>query len=207
VVKPPGNLHQFLAASATERGFPPIEFRFRVADGLVVTELAAPTEGGVRSAVISAAERGPSDRLVGTIELGLFGASLIIDRAGVLHEVARQTAELSLAPPARARLLGEGEVELGGGTCGYRIDALLQLDEEGRFRPECPYASWLALAGRDPVVRGGVFAVVRSAGPDWRAAAALLDSLEIAGSGAAQPASEGGGGQAPRLHMPLVRHR
>jgi hypothetical protein len=201
----PADLHRFPAATAADRGLPPIEFRFRSVDGLVVNELPASGESA-SAAVITCEERGPVGRLVGTIEIGLFSASLIIDRAGVLQDLATTTAAAALAGPARGRLLGQGEVELSGGASGYRVDAVLQLDEDGRFRPDCPYASWLALAGPDAVARGGVFAVIRSAGPDWRAAAELLDSLEIGGSGA-RPTSGGGAASAQRLNLPLVRHR
>jgi hypothetical protein len=199
---PPADLHRFLATSAAERGLPPIEFRFRSVQGLIVSQL--PAGEGPSAAVLQCEERGPSDRLVGTVEIGLFSASLIIDRAGVLQDLASATAAAALAGPARGKLLSQGEVELGGGASGYRIDAILQLDEEGRFRPDCPYASWLALAGNDPVARGGVFVVIRSAGPDWRAAAELLDSLEIGGVGAR---STSGGSATLRLNLPLVRHR
>ncbi|HTE53433.1 MAG TPA: hypothetical protein VK698_21410 [Kofleriaceae bacterium] len=198
---PSADVHIFSAASATERGLPPIELRFRPGPALVVIELAAGEGSG---AVLAAEERGTNDRLIGRIELGLFSASLIIDRAGVVEEVARAAAEATLAGPGRGRLLGQGEIELAGGASGYRIDALLQLDEEGRFRPGCPYASWLALTGGDAVARGGVFAVVRCAGPSWAAAAELLDSLEIGGAAARQG---GGGTGLPGLDMPLVHRR
>ena len=151
---PPGDEHVFTAARAGERGLPRIEFRFRSSDGLQVSEVDPATLGG--GAVISCEERGASGRLVGTIEIGLFGASLIIDRSGVLRDLAQAGVESALAATARAQLLGEGEVELAGGASGYRIDALLQLDDEGHVRPELPYASWLALAGGDPVLRGGL---------------------------------------------------
>lgn len=193
-----GELHVFPAARATERGLPPVEIRFRSAASLHVTDLAVERQEG--GAVVFAEEIGPTGRRIGTIEIGLFSASLVIDRVGVLHEKARAGAETSLA---HARLLGEGEVELDGGASGYRIDALLQLDEEGRARPDCPYASWLALAGDDPVARAGVFAVVRSAVPDWPAASALLASLEIVRSGA--PRTRDGRDHAGSLGLPLVR--
>jgi hypothetical protein len=195
---PTGELHVFPAARATERGLPPVEIRFRSADSLHVTDLPA-GPGHEAGAVVFAEEIGPTGRRVGTIEIALFSASLIIDRAGVLHEKARGAAETALA---RGRLLGEGEVELDGGASGYRIDALLQVDEEGRGRPDCPYASWFALASEDSVTRGAVFAVVRSAVPDWPAASALLASLEIVGGGA--PGSRLGR-DAARLGLPLVR--
>ena len=186
----------FSAARASERGLPPIELRFRRVEGLDVGELPPALEGG-SGALLRGEERAPDGRLVGWIEMALFSASLVIDRAGELRDIARAGAQVVLAGPERGRLLGEVAVELGGGAGGERIDLLLQLDEEGLFRPECPYASCLALAG-DVMLRGGVSVLVRSAGPDWAAATALLESLEIAGPGGSAPGGTG------RLELPFT---
>lgn len=201
----PGEAHLFAAARAIELGLPPIGFLFLPAEELVVTDLDRPAEEG--GAVVRAEER-EADRLVGSIEVALFGASLIIDRAGVLGDLARAAAHAALVAPIRARLLGEGEVELASGTSGHRIDALLQLDDEGRSRPDCPYASWLALASQDAVVPGGVVISVRSAAPIWRAATGMLNSLEIFGSSAVSSRSAGhGSARAARLDLPVIRRR
>ena len=124
----------------------------------------------------------------------MFSASLIIDRSGPLHDAAHAAAQAALVGPTRGRLLREGDVELAGGLSGYRVDLLLQFDVEGRLRPECPYASWLALAGDDVVPGGGLSVLVRSAGPNWQAGSAALESLEI-------PGANGG---ARRPDLPLV---
>jgi hypothetical protein len=198
------DLYVFPAARAAELGLPAIELRFRTVDGLIVGELAE--DAG--SALLRGVERGRGARVVGTIDIELFAASFVIDRAGVLHDAVQAAADAVLAGPARWRLLGEGEVELAGGTSGHRIDALIQFDRGGRFRPDCPYASWLALAADDAVVRGGVLVTVRSAGPDWSAASALLESLAIVGPpGAGSGAGGSGTPGAGRLGLPLVRGR
>jgi hypothetical protein len=151
---------------------------------------------------------GAGGRVIGTLELHLVAVALVIDRIGVLSERARAAAEKELTGSARWRLLVEGEVELGGGTAGHRIDVLMQSDKEGRFRPHTPYASWMALASRDAVVPASVLAVMHSAAPVWRAASVLLDSLEIVGpSGAGSRPAGGGGAGGPRMDLPLVRTR
>jgi hypothetical protein len=188
----PGELFVFPAARAIERGLPPIGFQMAPPPDLMVSEISPAAASG---AVVRAEERGASGQLVGWMEIGPFSASLLIDRAGVLRDTARSAAQAALIGPARARLLGEGEVEFAGGTDGCRVDLLLQLDDVGLVRPECPYGSWLALAGGDVMVGGGLSVQVRSAGPTWPGASSVLDSLEIAGS-----ADTG-----PRLELPLVQ--
>lgn len=195
------DLYVLPTVAAVGRGLPPIELRFRVGPALTLFELEPGEAGG---ALVAGEERGTADRLIGRIEIGLFAASLIIDGAGVVEEIARSAARGVLGEPVRSRLLGEGAVELGAGAGGFRFDHVLLTDEEGRVRPTCPYASWLALTSGDPVAPGGVLVVVRSAGPDWAAAAALLDSLEIVRSGARQAGVEAG---LPGLDLPLVRGR
>jgi hypothetical protein len=185
----------FPAARALERGLPGIGFRLQPPAEAVLCAIDPPGPSGAGGAVLRVEERGPDSHLIGWIEIGLFGAALLIDRAGVLRDAARHAAEAALVGPARARLLGEGAVEFAGGASGFRVDLLLQLDDEGRLRPECPYGSWIALAGSDVVVGGGVSAIVRSAGPSWPHATSALDSLEIAGS------PDAGGA---RLDLPLV---
>ncbi|HKE20552.1 MAG TPA: hypothetical protein VKB80_37015 [Kofleriaceae bacterium] len=182
----------FPAARALERGLPGIGFRLQPPAEAMLCAIDPPGAGG---AVLRLEERGAEGHLIGWIEIGLFGAALLIDRAGVLRDAARHAAEAALVGPSRARLLGEGEVEFAGGASGFRVDLLLQLDDEGRLRPECPYGSWIALAGADVVVGGGVSALVRSAGPSWPHATSALDSLEIAGS------PDAGGA---RIDLPLV---
>jgi hypothetical protein len=179
----------FPAAHAVERGLPGIGFRLKPPAGLAMSELEADA-----LAVARAEERGPEGQLLGWIEIGVFSASLIIDRSGPLHDVAHAAAQAALVGPTRGRLLREGDVELAGGLTGYRVDLLLQFDAEGRLRPECPYASWLALAGDDVIAGGGLSVLVRSAGPTWQAGRAVLETLEI-------PGAEG---SAPRIGLPLV---
>lgn len=184
-----GDQFVFPAAHALDRGLPGIGFRLRPPAGLAMNELEADAH-----AVARAEERGPEGQLLGWIEIGLFSASLIIDRTGPLREAAHAAAQAALVGPTRGRLLREGDVELGGGLSGYRVDLLLQIDEEGRLRPECPYGSWLALAGEDVVAGGGLSVLVRSAGPAWAGGSAALESLEI-------PGSDVGG---KRIDLPLV---
>lgn len=189
------------AATAAERGLPPIQLRFRVGPALTLLELEPSGSGG---ALVVGEERGTADRLIGRIEIGLFAASLIIDGAGVVEEIARSAAQQALREPVRSRLLGEGSVELGAGAVGFRADHVMLTDEEGRPRPTCPYTSWIALTSGDPLAAGGALVVVRSAGADWAAAAAVIDSLEIGGVRARQSGAEAG---LPGLSLPLVRGR
>ena len=194
------DLYVLPAATAAERGLPPIELRFRVGPALTLFELE-PGEAG--TALVAGEERGTGERLIGRLEIGLFAASLVIDGPGVVEEIARSAALEGLREPIRSRLLGEGAVELGAGAVGFRVDHVMSTDREGRVRPSCPYISWLALTSGDPVAAGGVLVVVQSAGPDWAAAQALVDSLEIGGGGARQGAEPG----LPGLALPLVRGR
>jgi hypothetical protein len=195
------DLYVLPAATAADRGLPPIELRFRVGPALTLLDLEPAEAGG---ALVVGEERGTADRLIGRVEIGLFAASLIIDGAGVIEEIARSAAQQALREPVRSRLLGEGAVELGAGAVGFRVDHVMLTDEVGRVRPTCPYMSWLALTSGDPVAAGGALVIVRSAGPDWAAAAALIDSLEIGGGGARPSGAEDG---MPGLPLPLVRGR
>lgn len=194
----------FPAERASGRGLPPVELRFRAPSGLSVVEPQARPDGG--GALFHCEEIGPTGRLLGTLELHLVSVAVVIDRAGVLSDLARAAAADELSGSARWQLLVEGQVEFGGGSSGHRIDVVIQFDKEGRLRPDSPYASWLALAGPDPILPVGLLAVIRAAAPEWRAAASLLDSLEIAGpSGSRSGGHAMGGG--PRLDLPLVRTR
>jgi hypothetical protein len=180
----------FTPARAAERGLPAIGFRLRAPEPLVLCEVAADPCG----AVMRGEERRADGQLVGSLEIGLFPASLVMDRAGVLRDAARASARASLVAPARTRLLGEGDVEFASGASGYRIDLLIQLDARGRLRPPRPYRSWFALTG-DAVLTGGLSVQLCSASPTWPAAARLLDSLAI--PDAASPDAQ--------LPVPLVR--
>jgi hypothetical protein len=180
----------FSPTRAAERGLPAIGFRVVAPEALALNELAADPCG----AVLRGEERRADGQLVGTVEIGLFPASLLIDRAGALRDAARAWARASLVAPARVRLLGEGDIELAGGARGYRIDLLVQLDVRGRLRPPRPYRSWFALTG-EAVLTGGVSVQLCSASPTWPAAARLLDSLAIPD---AAPAGA-------RPSLPLVR--
>jgi hypothetical protein len=156
--------------------------------------------GPDRAVVLRAHERSDEGRILGELELGVFSASFIIDRAGVLQELVETSAGLALGGPAASRLLGAGEAAFAAGASGYRMDVVMTAVGE-EARPACPYATWLALASDDLVLPGGLFATIRSAAPTWLAATAMLDSLRISGlAGARSPLGS-------PLSLPLVRGR
>lgn len=158
--------------------------------------------GPDRAVVLRAHQRSDEGRTVGELELGIFSASFIIDRGGVLKELVEATAGLALGGPAAGKLLGAGEASFAAGASGYRMDVVLTAGgEAAEARPACPYVTWIALASDDLVLPGGLFATIRSATPSWPAASQLLDSLRISGlAGARAPLGS-------PLALPLVRGR
>lgn len=183
--------HRHPASESRSRGLPPVGFQLEVPP-LVMLERTDPS-GPDRAVVLRAHERSDEGRTIGELELGVFSASFIIDRAGVLQELVEATAAQA---PAAGKLLGAGNAFFAGGASGYRMDVVVT---EGR--PPCPYVTWIALASDDLVLPGGLFATIRSAGPSWPAASQMLDSLRIIGlAGARAPLGS-------PLALPLVRGR
>ncbi len=193
-------IHRHPASESRSRGLPPIGFQLDVPPGVMIEQIDP--AGPDRAVVLRAYQRGDDGRLVGELELGVFSASLIIDRAGVLKELVETTAGVALGGPAAGKLLGAGNAAFAAGASGYRMDVVLTSGAEpGEARPSCPYLTWLALVSEDLVLPGGLFATIRSASPTWPAASHMLDSLRISGlAGARAPLGS-------PLALPLVRGR
>jgi hypothetical protein len=154
--------------------------------------------GPDRAVVLRAHQRGDDGRRLGELELGVFSASLIIDRAGVLQELVETTAGLSPG----GKLIGAGNASFAAGASGYRMDVVMTAPgEQAEARPACPYVTWLALASEDLVLPGGLFATIRSATPSWAAGSHMLDSLRISGLAGARSAL------GSPFALPLVRGR
>ena len=159
--------------------------------------------GPDRAVVLRAHQRSDEGRMQGELELGVFSASFIIDRAGVLRELVETAAALALGGPVAGKLLGAGEASFAAGASGYRMDVVMMGagGGAGEARTVCPYLTWLALAPGDLVLPGGLFVTIRSAAPTWPAASAMLDTLRISGlAGARSPLG-------PPISLPLVRGR
>jgi hypothetical protein len=186
-------IHRHPASESRTRGLPAIGFQLEVPPGVALEQI---DPAGPERAVVLRARETAAGRLVGELEMGLFSAALIVDRAGVLQELVESAAAVALGPGHTARLLAAGEASFAAGASGFRIDVVL-----GAPRPPAPYQSWLALASDDLALRGGLFVTMRAAGPTWPAASHMLDSLRISGPGGARAPLAG------RLALPLLRGR
>jgi hypothetical protein len=194
-------IHRHPASESRSRGLPPIGFQLDVPPGVMIEQIDP--AGPDRAVVLRAHQRSDEGRMLGELELGVFSASFIIDRDGVLKELVEATAALALGGPATGKLLGAGEAAFAAGASGYRMDVVMigAGGGEADARPACPYVTWLALASGDLVLPGGLFITLRSAAPTWPAATAMFDSLRISGlAGARSPY----GGP---ISLPLVRGR
>lgn len=193
-------IHRHPASESRSRGLPPIGFQLVVPAGVMIEQIDP--AGPDRAVVLRAHQRSDDGRMLGELELGVFSASFIIDREGVLKELVEATASLASGGPG-PKLLGAGEAAFAAGASGYRMDVVMigASGGEADARPACPYLTWLALASGDLVLPGGLFLTIRSAAPTWPAASAMLDSLRISGlAGARSPY----GGP---ISLPLVRGR
>lgn len=187
-------IHRHPASESRTRGLPAIGFQLEVPPGVMLEPI---DPAGPERAVVLRAREGGEGRLVGELEIGLFSAALIVDRAGVLQELVETAAAVALGPEHRARLLAAGEASFAAGASGFRMEVVL-----GAPRPPAPYQSWLALASDDDLaLRGGLFVTMRTAGPSWPAASLMLDSLRIVGPGGARAPLAG------RVPLPLIRGR
>ena len=119
--------------------------------------------------------RADDGRLVGSLEIAPFSAALVIDRDGVLQELAAAAAEQLLTPPTEGELVSMGAVEYPGGA-GFRADLIVTRDALGAPAP-LPYTAVITLAANDFAVSAGLYLVLRSVTPDWPAGAAMLESL------------------------------
>ena len=193
-------IHRHPASESRSRGLPPIGFQLGVPPDVMLEQIDP--AGPERAVVLRAHQQGDDGRRLGELELGVFSASLIIDRAGVLQELVETTAGVALGGPAAGKLIGSGNATFAAGATGYRMDVVMTAaGEQAEARPACPYVTWLALASEDLVLPGGLFVTVRSATPSWAAGSHMLDSLRISGLAGARAA------YGSPFALPLVRGR
>ena len=164
-------------------GLPPIGFRLRAPERVAI----APASG-VEGAPVVCREVGPDERVVGEVEVAVFGAGLIIDRDGVLERIATEAAE-----DAGGKVTGVMPVQLDSGVSGYRAEVELGA------AAELPYQAIYALASRDLAVCGGVLVILRAALPAWPAGDVVLSSLRVLTRDGAQ--------NDQALAMPIVGRR
>lgn len=107
-------------------------------------------------------------RVLGELELSVFGAALIIDRNGILAEKAREAATRALG----GRGASDGVPVRLPGASGYRAEGV-------RAGDALPYVFAFTFAPHDLGVDGGVLAVLRAQAPDWPAGEQMLHSLRL----------------------------
>ena len=135
---------------------------------------------------------------VGELVLELFEAGLIIDRDGVLEEMASEAARHAVAAPASGDIRTLVAVELAEGPTGYVAEIDLRKDERGA-RPALPYLNIFAVAAEDLSAPGVAVVTVRSAELDWPAAAEMLATLQLG--------ARGGAANDTRAMMPVIGRR
>jgi len=151
-------------AESRRRGLPALGF---VCDAPVALAWIA----GEGATIGTAIERAADGAVIGEIAIAIVGASLIMDRDGVLAETAHTgAARAADGSPAR-------EEARGPTTCAGASGAVASLVRLGR--PPLPYVSVYALAG-DDVIASALLVTVRHAAPEWPAAEALVASLRVA---------------------------
>lgn len=146
---------RFAPAECRRRGLPVLAARVAIPDGL---EVETPADGPV---VLIVREPG-----AGALALEIFAAGLIIDRDGILRDIATEHAKVE--GPVRSVEL----VELEHGPSGARA-------EVHRRGDPLPYVSVYAVAASDLAMSSGALITVRSARLEWDAGAAMLDSLRL----------------------------
>lgn len=177
---------KILPVTATRRGRPPIGVGVKVPDGLTVELPEAAAEPLVRCIE----ER--AGKPIGSLEIDLFAANLIVDPERAIAEVARN-ALVRMCGGGTARGRAPVEFEMEGGVHGVRLHADLVRGVDGQ-RPPLPYLTVVALAGAS--VRGGVVVTMRAAADTWDAGDQVVDSIVVLDRDAG---ARGGGA------MPLAR--
>jgi len=172
-------------ADSRRRGLPAIGFSLSAPESieLIPSEPVATT----RATLLVCRQLGPDDRLVGELEIAAFSAALLMDRDGILEQMAEVEAEHALASPAAGRMDALFPVHYGGGASGYRAEVVLLRDARGVVKPPCPYLAFCALAC-DEIVDAGLFVTIRSAAPEWAAADPILASLRLSRLGGSRRA-------------------
>jgi hypothetical protein len=134
----------------------------------------------------------------GELTIELFAAGLIIDRDGILEQMASEAAWHAVVAPAAGDLRGILPVELAEGPTGFVAEIDLTRDDRG-LPPELRFLDIYVVAPSDLAVPGGAVVTVRRASDEWPAAAEMLSTLRLgANSGAANDA---------RANLPVVGHR
>lgn len=198
---PPEQWYSQAPADSRRRGLPAIGFRVRIPDGVrsIPTDLVVADRGFL----LRCEERASDGRLVGEMELGVFGAGLIVDRDGVLEDLVVAAAERAIDVARAGRIVAIVPVELDGGASGYRAEVELLRATRAAERIACPHVTTMAFAPADLGVCGGVLCTTRAALPEWPAADAMLASLRILTTRASGPAND----EAARAHLPFVKRR
>jgi hypothetical protein len=147
-------------------GLPPIGFRLRAPERMVIEHAS-----GLAGAPVVCSEVGPDGRVLGEVEIAVFGAGLIIDRDGVLERIATDAADDVAA--AGGQVTHVMPVTLDSGVSGFRAEVELRGDAT------LPHQVIYALASRDLAVCGGILVTLRAAQPGWPAGDAVLDSIRV----------------------------
>jgi len=200
----PTREYRHAVADSRRRRLPGIGFRIRHPETLELTR--TPSIAPDRATLVTLRESAQG-QVVGSLELGVFAASLIIDRDATLLQAAKLEAIRAMAEPAAGRIISVDPVELASGAVGYRAEVHLTRDLRGPS-PALPYVWTLALAS-DDCIQGGLLLVARTAGAEWPAMTALLGTLRIfARDGAAADTSLPADDDADLIpHLPMVGHR
>jgi hypothetical protein len=135
---------------------------------------------------------------LGELAVELFAAGLIIDRDGILEQMASDAARHAVVAPAAGDIRGVMPVELAEGPNGYVAEVDLRRDERGA-PPELPYLDIFVVAPADLAVPGGALVTVRRAGDEWPAGAEMLASLRLG--------AQGGAANDMRSAMPVIGRR
>jgi hypothetical protein len=128
--------------------------------------------------LVSASERRGDGKLLGELEIAVFGAAIVIDREGILEETVTAAAEHATTSAGQGRIIEIAHVTNAQGLDGYRADVELTRDANGV--PELPFVSFLALAPDEAAAAAGaLFIRLACASRPWPAGAAMLESIAI----------------------------
>lgn len=143
----------------------PVGLRLTVAEGLTVIP---GTRGSSFHAIAVV-----NGRTVGEIDLSIITPDLIMDRSGVLEEIAMRRAQAFIA--ARdGQLLKSGEDRLPCGSA-FRADAVVYTGSDGRA-PTLPYQTTFVIGHPDVMLPVALVVTLTSVEPGW------LTGLEFAAS-------------------------
>jgi hypothetical protein len=160
---------EFTPEAHRKPGKRPAGFRLSVPDRLVVVPC------GVLGPQFHALEyRSGSERVLGEIEIQVLSPALIMDRDGVLQEIARNAIEL---------ITGQKDADLHPinlpASDGWQAELVVTKDRAGKASAY-PYVSVIALGHPDPMVPFALLIVKRSVQDSWETGNAMLESLELA---------------------------